>query len=310
MPDAQHEKLFDELLQARPGHTMPIIAVPLAEDPDIIGAIAEAIRLKIASFLLIGDRDRILALAEAAGGSLEGASFRAEHDEGAACQLAADLVAAGDAQILMKGLVQTSSFSRAFLQRDRGLVPKGGLVSHVALFEVPSYHKPLIVTDAALNIAPSLEEKKIILRNAIDFATALGIETPKAACIAAVEKVNPKIKSTTDAQALVEAFRQGEFSPAIVDGPFGLDVAIHRESAETKGVDSPVAGDPDILLLPALDAANVLYKTLTKFMNCRVASSIAGAKAPIILTSRADTEETKLLSIGLAARMAQAQPDG
>ena len=179
----------------------------------------------------------------------------------------------------------------------------GSLVSHIAVFEVPTYHKPLFITDAALNITPSVAAKKCILKNAVNYAVSLGIEHPKVACVAAVEKVNPMMISTTDADALKQAAIAGEFGSAIVDGPYGLDVAISKEAAETKGVKGPVAGDADILLMPDLDAANVLYKSLSNFTDCLIGCSIAGAKVPIVLTSRADTEETRLLSLALAVRM-------
>ena len=200
----------------------------------------------------------------------------------------------------MKGLVQTSNFSRAFLKKEFGLVPEGRLVSHVGLFELPGYHKPLIVTDAALNIAPGMEAKKRIIRNAVGFAVKIGIPAPKVACVAPNEKVNPAIPSTGDAAELTAMSARGEFAPAIVDGPYGLDVAVSRRSAEIKGIRTAVAGDADILFMPELNSGNAVYKCFSVFGGGRVAGLIIGALCPIVLTSRADDEETKLFSLAMA----------
>ncbi|OVE78122.1 hypothetical protein BVX99_00605 [bacterium F16] len=296
--------MLDNLLNVPPA-VMPTVVIPMAADPDIIGAIGEAVKRHLARFILIGNKNAICALADQYGEDISGSEFVEETDGGQACTLAAQLVHSGRAQVLMKGLVHTATFSKAFLNREFGLVEATSLVSHIAVFELPSYHKPLLITDAALNITPSVAAKKCILTNAVKYAVSLGIDQPKVACIAAVEKVNPRIISTTDAAALKTAGEAGEFAPAIVDGPYGLDVAISKDAAETKGVHNPVAGDADILLMPALDAANVLYKTLSNFTDCRIGCSIAGAKVPIVLTSRADTEETRLLSLALAVRLSQ-----
>lgn len=276
------------------------VAVPLANDPDVIGCIAEAMARGMARFILIGDRGHIETVAARCGVDVSSAEFIQETDEIAACNLAAQLVYEKRARILMKGLVQTSNFSRAFLKKEFALVPEGRLVSHVGLFELPGYHKPLIVTDAALNIAPGMEAKKRIIRNAVEFAVKIGIPAPKVACVAPNEKVNPAIPSTGDAAELTLMSARGEFAPAVVDGPYGLDVAVSKRSAEIKGINTPVAGDADILFMPELNSGNAVYKCFSVFGGGRVAGLIIGAQCPIVLTSRADDEETKLFSLAMA----------
>lgn len=294
---------LNDFLVVDPAQQSKKVVVPMANDPDVICCIAKAMEMGIADFILIGDEAKIKAVAAESGVDVSAAEFVAESDEIAACQAAARFVSEGRAQIMMKGLVSTSNFSRAFLNKEYALVPEGRLISHVALFEIPTYHKPLIVTDAALNIAPDVDAKAKIILNTVEFAQKIGIERPKVACIAAVEKVNPKIQSTVEANELKQMGANGDFGNCIVDGPLALDVAVSKKCADTKGLKSEVAGDPDILIMPALDAANVLYKTLTQLCNASLASVITGVKAPIVLTSRADSEQTKLLSLALAAKI-------
>ncbi len=291
---------FDRLLSMAQARGPRRIVVPMANDPDVIECLGQAIRLGLAEFILIGERDKIEHTAREQAVSLGASVFIPETDEVAACGLAARLVRDGQADIMMKGLVQTSNFSKAFLNKELALIPEGRIVSHVAMFETPAYHKPIIVTDAALNIAPNLEAKKQLIRNAVDFAIGIGIANPKVACVCPNEKINKNIASTVDAAELTALSLAGEFAPAIVDGPYGLDVAVSRHAASIKGIATAVAGDADILLLPTLDAANAVYKSLTLFANARTASVIQGAKCPIVLTSRADSEDTKLYSIIVA----------
>lgn len=277
--------------------------IPMADDPEIICCIGEAMKRGLSQFILIGEQAKIAKLARKFNVPLSAAEFIHETDAEKACDLAAQLVQDNATQVMMKGLVHTATFSKAFLNRKHQLIPPGQRVSHVAVFEIPTYHKLLIITDAALNISPSLLAKAGIIRNAVAFAQKLGIHHPKVACVSAIEKINPSIQSTLDAAELKKMGESGSFGDIIVDGPFGLDVAVSRDAAEIKGVRSPVAGDPDILLMPNLDAANVLYKSLTKFAGSRVAGVIAGAKAPIVMTSRSDTDDIKLLSLALAVRL-------
>lgn len=278
------------------------VAVPFADDPEAIRCIARALAEGLVHFILIGDPERIRTVAAANGADLAAAEILAEAgDEAAACARAVALVRAGRAQILMKGRVMTSTFTRSILDKANGLVPEEQLLSHVAVFEIPAYPKLLLITDAALNIQPGLEDKARILANAATFARSLGIRCPKVACLAPVEKVSPKIPSTVDADALRVLAAGGRFGEILVEGPLSLDVAVSRRAAAIKGVTSAIAGEVDILLLPNLDAANVLYKSLTQFGGARSASLVVGARVPVVLTSRADDEETKLFSLALAA---------
>lgn len=299
---------FDQLISIKRPNP-PTAVVALANEPQCLRCVGRALSMGLARFILIGSRSKIEAVAEQESVDLKGVEFIAETEHEAACQAATELVRNGDAHILMKGLVHTATFSRAFLGRESGLIDEDRLASHIALFEVPNrYHKPFVVTDAALNIRPSWAQKACILQNAIDFSHRLGTARPKAACVAAVERVNPKMQSTLDAQALCELARSGHFSEAVIDGPLSTDLSLSFEAARTKGIDSPVAGDADILLFSDMESANVFYKALTLFTECRVASVIGGARVPIVLTSRAESERNRFLSLALAASLVE-MPD-
>ena len=203
----------------------------------------------------------------------------------------------------MKGLIDTSIIMKQVLDREIGLRNEN-VISHIALFEVPTYHKIFMVTDAAMNIAPDLVQKKEIIENAVNMALSIGISMPKVAVLAAKEKVSPKMEATIDAGELKSMNEDGIIKNCIVDGPLALDNAINEESAKIKGIESEVAGDADILIVPDIEAGNVLYKALTFLANAKSAGLIVGARAPIVLTSRADNEEAKLNSIALATLMA------
>jgi len=294
-------KLAD-LVRRIPEERRRTIVVPFADDPDAIRCIGRALHEGLARFILIGDPQRIRAVAVADSVDISGAEILAESgSEVEACARAVGLIREGRAQVLMKGRVMTSAISKAILDKAAGLVPAGSLLSHVAVFEIPAYPRLLLVTDAALNIQPGLEEKAAILNNALTIARGLGVVRPQVACIAPVEKVNAKIASTVDADALRALAATGRFGDAVVEGPLSFDVAVSRRSAEIKGIASAVAGAVDILLLPGLDAANVLYKCLTQFSGARSASVVVGARVPVVMTSRSDDEETKLFSVALAA---------
>ena len=271
---------LDNLIIPPAKHRPPVIAVAMANDHEVIGCIGKATRAGLARFILIGPRQKILAVAAADEVSLGDAEFIDEPDETKASAAAAMLVREKRVQIVMKGLVQTAIFTRAFLNKEFGLVPRGNIVSHVAFLDIKTYHKLLLMTDGGINIDPDATRKAAILKNAIDFAQRLGIAKPKAALISALEKVNPKIRSTVDAQELVRMAEQGVFGSAIVDGPFGLDIAVSARAARIKGVTSEVAGDADILLMPNIESGNVLYKTLTQFTPVQAAGVVVGGKVP------------------------------
>jgi phosphate butyryltransferase len=284
------------------------VAVPMANNEEIIGAIGKALASGLAGFVLIGPEAKIRSLEKDEGVDLSGAELVEETDATAACERAADMAAAGEAHVLMKGLVQTSDFMRSILKRGRGLVGEGGLLSHVALCDVDGYDRLFLITDAAITTYPDAAQKRLIVENALSCATALGIEHPRVAMIAPVEKVSDKIPSTTDAVTVIETY-SGD--PRLeIGGPFGLDVAIRPDAAAIKGIGGPVAGHADILVTPNIDAGNVLYKALTGFAGARVAGIVAGASVPVVLTSRADSEASKLdaLRFALAAAVPTSSP--
>ncbi|MFO8064212.1 MAG: bifunctional enoyl-CoA hydratase/phosphate acetyltransferase, partial [Spirochaetia bacterium] len=222
-----------------------------------------------------------------------------------ASMLAVKAVSNGDAQVLMKGLVDTSVFMKQALNSEYGL-RAGGILSHVAVFSVPGYPRLLLGTDSAINIAPDLEQKRQIIENACGFAHAIGIPTPKIALLCAKEKVDPKMPCTEDAARLVEMNESGRISGCTVGGPFALDNAVSLEAAKHKGIVHPVAGRADVLVSPDIEAGNILYKSLVFLGGAKSAAIVVGARAPIVLTSRADSSETKLNSIALAVLQATA----
>ena len=229
----------------------------------------------------------------------------APHSHAAAAQ-AVELVRQGQAELLMKGSLHTDELLGAVVARDAGL-RTGRRISHVFLMDVPTYHKVLIVTDGAINIAPTLEDKVDICQNAIDLAIALGVSRPKVAILAAVETVTSKMPATLDAAALCKMAERGQIKGGVLDGPLAFDNAISKEAATTKGVTSEVAGDPDILLAPDLEAGNILAKQLTFLANADSAGLVLGAKVPIILTSRADSVRARIASCGVAMLVAHAR---
>ena len=216
--------------------------------------------------------------------------------------LAVELIRDGEADFLMKGLVQTGDLLRGVLDKEKGL-PIERLLSHVALFQSPYYHKVFCVTDVAMNIAPDLESKVKILNNAVSVFHQLGIENPKVAVAAAVEYVNPKMEATVHAAEIKKMNVDGEIKGCIVDGPLAVDIAFNKDAAVHKGIKGEVAGDCDIVLMPDIEAGNMVYKTLNFIGGAKSASIITGASVPIVLTSRSDDDKTKLLSIALACLM-------
>ena len=231
-----------------------------------------------------------------------------EPDNAAACRIAVSLVKNGEADAVMKGLVDTAVILKAVLDKENGL-RDAKVLSHVALFEVPGFDRLLLLTDSAMNIAPDLETKKEILRNAVRVANALGNDNPVVACLCAVEKVNPKMPATLDAAALTEAAKAGELKNCTVIGPLALDNAISVEAAARKGITDPNAGHADVLLVPNIETGNVFYKSMVFLAHAKNAGLIVGAKAPVIVTSRADSEQTKIDSIALALAVAAKKGD-
>lgn len=250
--------------------------------------------------LIVGDKESILKLADSKGIDLHNIEIYPEKNQVLAVEKAVKIVSEGGAQILMKGASSTSILLKAVLNKEWGL-RNGALLSHISIFEIPIYHKLLSITDVAINIAPTLEEKKIIIKNAVAFLKSIGLHLPKVAMIAAVEKVYDAMPATVDAAKIRDSYLKGELIDCIIDGPFALDNAINKESALHKGIDSPVAGDADLLLMPQIESGNILYKALSFLVKTKSAAVVLGAAAPIVLTSRADSHDSKLNSIMLAA---------
>jgi len=272
------------------------VAVACAEDAHVLEAVAAA--RDMATFVLVGDAAGIRRAAESAGADISGMEIIDEPDSARAYQTAVSLVASGAARALMKGLVDTSVIMKAVLDKDAGMRTDRKL-SHLALFFASSYHKPLFVTDAAINISPDLETKKTIVRSAVEAAANLGLARPKVALLAAKEKADPKMPATMEAAELAAWHKGGGMPGCALDGPLALDNAVSRESAEIKGIDSPVAGDADILVCPDIESGNILYKSLAFLAGAKNGGVVLGAKKPVILTSRADSAESKLISIAL-----------
>ncbi len=250
--------------------------------------------------LLVGPRQKIEAIAAKLNVSLSGLDFvETEDDPIAASRKAVALARAGDANALMKGSQHTDELMGAVVPREADMRTSKRM-SHVFWFDLPAYHKPLMITDAVVNITPALKDKVAILENAIDFAHAIKIVEPKIAMLSAVEFVNPHIPSSVDAGEIAKLAKAGQFKGAMVDGPFGFDNAISKAVATTKGVTSPVAGDPDILLVPNLDVGNILYKSFIYVGGGECAGVILGARVPVILTSRSDSRRARIASCALA----------
>jgi phosphotransacetylase len=256
--------------------------------------------------ILVGPAAKIQEVADRDGVSLGNATIVDVPHSHAAAAKAVELVRTGQAELLMKGSLHTDELLGAVVARDTGL-RTGRRISHVFIMDVPTYHKVLVVTDAAINIAPTLEEKADICQNAIDLAISLGVATPKVAILAAVETVTSKMPSTIDAAALCKMADRGQITGGLLDGPLAFDNAISAEAARVKKIESKVAGDPDILLVPDLEAGNMLAKQLSFLAQADSAGLVLGARVPIILTSRADTVRSMFASCAVAVLTAHAR---
>ena len=273
-------------------------------DAESLSGALDAARHGLIEPILIGPRDKMLAAAQGLGVSLDGVwAIEAEHSH-AAAELAARLAAQGQVEIIMKGSLHTDELLHALLQQPS--LRTGRRMSHVFRFDVPSYPKPLMVTDAALNIAPSLREKADIVQNAIDLAQILGVAQPKVAVLAAVETVNPDMPATLDAAALCKMAQRGQITGALLDGPLAFDNAISHHAAQVKHIASAVAGDADILMVPDIESGNMLAKQLEYLAGATASGIVMGARVPVALTSRADSAQARVASALLALLSAHA----
>lgn len=295
---------LEYLIDQAAGQPKKTVAVAVAEDHEVIEAVAKAIKLQLAQFRLYGNQEKIMGMLQEHGlQTSEHVEVIAAMSSAEAAELSVKAVRNGEADVLMKGNIPTANILKAVLNKEWGL-RKGSVLSHVAAFEVPNYDRLIFVTDAAMNIAPDVTQKAAIIQNTVEVARAIGTDLPKVAPIAAVEVVNPAMQATIDAAMLTQMNRRGQIKDCIVDGPLALDNAVSQIAAEHKGIVSDVAGKADILLVPTIEAGNVLYKSLVYFADAKVGAMIAGAKAPIVLTSRADSAETKVYSLALAVATA------
>lgn len=297
---------YEQLLARCKGIAPIPTAVAHPCEASALSAAVEAAKQGLIWPLLVGPAETIRQVAAAGGldlGSLEIVDAPHSH---ASATMAVQLVREGRAEILMKGSLHTDELMGAVVSREGGL-RTGRRISHVFIMDIPTYHKALIVTDGAINIAPTLEDKADICQNAIDLAISLGLEKPKVAILAAVETVTTKMPATIDAAALCKMSERGQIKGGILDGPLAFDNAISKEAARIKGIESAVAGDPDILLAPDLEAGNILAKQLSFLANADSAGMVLGARVPIILTSRADSVRSRIASCGVAVLVAHAR---
>ncbi|NCB50887.1 MAG: phosphate butyryltransferase [Clostridia bacterium] len=296
-------KNFEEIYEKIRSAKMLTAAVAAAEDDAVLSAVTEAKKLGLCDSILVGDADKINDIAERENFDISSFRIVDEKDTKKSAAIATGLVRNGEADILMKGLIDTATLLRAVLNKENGL-RTGGLISHIGVFELEGYDRLILVTDAAFTIAPTLSEKKSIIENAVNFMHSLGIEVPKVAPLCAVEVVNEAMPATIDAAMLSKMNDRGQIKGCIVDGPLAFDNAMSEEAAKHKGIKSPVAGKADILVVPNIETGNVLYKSFVYTTECKNGAVLLGAKAPVVLTSRADTFETKVNSMALAVMQA------
>jgi phosphate acetyltransferase len=293
------------LLRCRSIDPIPTAVAHPCESTALIAAL-EAAQKGLIIPILVGPAAKIEEVAKRSGVALGDTKIvDAPHSHASAAK-AVELVRQGQAELLMKGSLHTDELLSAVVAKETGL-RTGRRISHVFIMDIPTYHKVLIVTDAAINIAPTLDDKVHICQNAIDLAISLGVDTPKVAILAAVETVNSKMPATIDAAALCKMADRGQITGGLLDGPLAFDNAISREAARVKNIQSKVAGDPDILLVPDLEAGNMLAKQLSFLANADSAGLVLGARVPIILTSRADSVRSKIASCAVAVLTAHAR---
>jgi phosphate butyryltransferase len=295
---------LEDLFQTVKSGSTPILAVAAGQDKETIAAVNRAVEEDVVRVILVGDEKKILQVIKEESFKKERFEIVHVDDDAEAALEAVRLVRNKKADMLMKGLVKTTTYMKAVLDKSEGLLPKGGLLSHNALIEIPDYPKLLIIADAAIIPTPDLDQKIQILQFTIEVANALGIDIPKAALVSATETVSFKMQSSVDAAVITAMTQRKQIKGAIVDGPLALDVSLSPKHCAIKGLESPINGEADILLFPNIETANTFYKCCTILARGRAASLVVGTSAPVILTSRADDDDSKFYSIVLAARLA------
>ena len=302
-------RTLDQLVEQLKGAPRRRVAVAAGQDENTIQAAARAATEGVADVVLVGDNARIRALCREF--RLDAGVFTVVDEPGElqAGTRARDMVRSGEAQVLMKGLIATDKYMHLILDKERGLLPKGNVLSHLTVLDIPSYQKAhgklLFVADVAVIPAPDLPTKVKIVEYCVAAAHSFGIAAPKVALLAANEKVSDKMPATLDAAVIAKMAERGQIKGAVVDGPLALDVALSPEACEIKGLRSSVEGAADVLVFPNIETGNVFYKSATILAGGRLAAVVVGTTAPCILTSRADSEESKFLSIALGCRLAK-----
>ncbi|MDP4143656.1 MAG: phosphate butyryltransferase [Bacillota bacterium] len=296
-------KSFNEILDKVRSRDIKTVAVAVAQDEPVLEAVRDAKNNGIANAILVGDKEEITSIALKIGMNVEDFQIIHEPNPKKAALKAVELASKGEADMVMKGLIDTANFLRAVLNKEVGL-RTGKLMSHVAVFETEAFDRLLFLTDVAFNMYPEFKDKIQIINNAVEVAHAIGIDKPRVAPVCAVEVVNPNMPATLDAAMLAKMNERGQIKGCVIDGPLSLDIALSEEAAEHKNVGGPVAGKADILMLPNIETGNVMYKTLTYTTNSKNGCLLVGTSAPVVLTSRADSHETKMYSIALASLVA------
>jgi phosphate acetyltransferase len=291
---------LDELVELAKENPPTRVAVAAAAHKLVLQSVQRAVKQGLIVPLLVGREEDIRDQAAAIGWELSDEHIVSTSTNKAAADAAVDLVRQGEAQVLMKGYLHTDEMLRAILRHDTGL-RTDRLLSHVFVLEVPTYHKLLLITDAAINITPDISQKAAITQNAVDLARKLGVEQPKVAALSSVETINPNIPSTVHAACLSKMAERGQIKKALVDGPLAFDNAISATAAQDKGIVSPVAGDVDVVVVPDLDSGNILSKNLEYLASAKMAGIVMGASAPVVLTSRADPPRARVYSLALAS---------
>lgn len=292
-------KSFDDMYTELK-HTEPVgLIVAAAEDEDVLCSVKKALDYKLIKPILTGDKDKIIQISKKISLDTTLVNIVGTNSNQESIDKAMELIKDGYGQVLMKGHIGTSDILKGVLKKSYGL-KDSSLLSHLAVFQIKNFDRPLLISDIAMNISPDVDDKEMIINNAVSFANIMGYKCPHVGAICAVENVNEKMQSTIDAAELVNRYEKGIIKNCTVSGPFALDNALSLRSARIKGIKDPYAGKIDILIMPDIEAGNILYKGLTYLTECKTAGIIIGAKIPVVLTSRSDTSETKLNSIALA----------
>ena len=295
------EEMF-EVLRSKPKKRL---VAAYANDDHTICAVNAAVKEGLIDAILVGDEARIAEVCKAENIDINNFKVIHETDDVKAATKACDIINAGEADILMKGLLPTDKYMRAILNKERGLCPPNVTLAHVAVIENPNYHKLLVVSDCAIIPLPDLKQKQTLLKYVTTTAKAIGIDCPKVAMVTATEQMSAGIPACVDAAIIAKMAERGQIKGCMVEGPISLDLALDAETASIKGMKNPVAGDADCLVFPNLESSNVFYKCCTKFDKSEVGAILMGAKVPCVLSSRGDTAKTKLYSIALAAMLAK-----